>query len=296
MTNNILQKLNENARLVEVALHKYFTDEDKDLKILFDAQKYSLFAGGKRIRPTLTLEFCRMFGGEDMAAIPFACAVEMIHTYSLIHDDLPCMDNDDLRRGRPTNHKTFGEATALLAGDALLTGAFDVASSNPNVPPDVVCAAVNALANAAGGTGMIGGQVMDIFADNNPISFEKLYKLQYLKTTALIKVSAILGCLAANVPLLDKRMEAVIKYTNNLGFAYQITDDILDVNGDEAVLGKSTKTDAKHNKTTFLSFYNINDAEKYVKKLTDDAVGAVSVFPNNEFLSELAYYLCGREK
>ena len=296
MTSSVEERLYENSELVENALYGYLSNDDEDLKELFDSQKYSLFAGGKRIRPTLTLEFCRMFGGEDKCAIPFACAVEMVHTYSLIHDDLPCMDNDDMRRGKPTNHKVFGEAVALLAGDALLTGAFEVISSNPYCSPEVNCAAVNALASAAGGGGMIGGQIMDIHADNNPISFEELYKLQYLKTGSLIKVSAILGCLAAGIQITDERLGKVIKYANSIGFAFQITDDILDACGDENVIGKTVKTDSKHNKTTFLSFYSVKEAREYVKKLTDDAVSAISSIPLNDFPSDLAYYLCDREK
>lgn len=296
MINNIQDRLTDNCNIIENALHEYLSENDEDIIELINSQKYSLFAGGKRIRPTLTLEFCRMFGGDERKAVPFACAVEMIHTYSLIHDDLPCMDNDDLRRGKPTNHKVYGEAIALLAGDALLTGAFEVVSSNTSLPPEVVCSAISALASAAGGAGMIGGQVMDIHTDNNPISFEKLYKLQYLKTGSLFKASAILGCLAAGVAVSDEIINNVIKYTNNIGFAFQITDDILDFCGDEEIIGKTTKTDSKHNKTTFLSFYSVDKAEKYVQKLTDDAVAAISEIPKNEILTELAYYLCRRVK
>ena len=175
--NNIKKRISENALLVEKALAEYYTEEDEDIKLVLDAEKYSLFAGGKRIRPFLVLEFCRMFGGSDEAALPFACAIEMIHTSSLIHDDLPCMDDDDLRRGKPTNHKVFGYANALLAGDALLMKAFEVLSM-ANVSDSAVRGAVAALSCASGDFGMVGGQIMDINEDpDKKLPLEKLIKL-----------------------------------------------------------------------------------------------------------------------
>ena len=162
MINEALELLmHRNATLTEDALRRYYAD-DPDLQVLLDAERYSLFAGGKRIRPMLTIEFCRLFGGDEAAALPFACAVEMIHTYSLIHDDLPCMDDDELRRGKPCNHKVFGEGMAMLAGDALLTGAFEAAATNTEVGPEISAMAVAYLAGCAGRYGMIGGQVMDV--------------------------------------------------------------------------------------------------------------------------------------
>ena len=197
MTTDIKNKLTVSAKLTEEALEKYLARYDEDIKTLLESEQYSIFAGGKRIRPFLTLEFCRLFGGDERAALPFAAAVEMIHTYSLIHDDLPCMDNDDLRRGKPTNHKVFGYSTALLAGDGLLTRAFGVAASNPYVDSATAIAAVRALSDAAGEFGMIGGQIIDLYGEKERLTEEKLVKLHTLKTGALIKVCATMGCLAA---------------------------------------------------------------------------------------------------
>ena len=172
MINEALELLmHRNAVLTEEALRRFYAD-DADLQILLDAERYSLFAGGKRIRPMLTIEFCRLFGGDEAAAIPFACAVEMIHTYSLIHDDLPCMDDDELRRGRPCNHKVFGDAMALLAGDALLTGAFEAAATNVEAGPEISAMAVAYLSGCAGRYGMIGGQVMDLEGEGKEITLE----------------------------------------------------------------------------------------------------------------------------
>mgnify|MGYP002518631643 CR=1 FL=1 len=186
MTGEILELLmHRNAVLTEDALRSYYTD-DEDLKILLDAERYSLFAGGKRIRPMLTIEFCRLFGGDEAAALPFACAVEMIHTYSLIHDDLPCMDDDDLRRGKPCNHKVFGEGMAVLAGDALLTGAFEAAATNMEAGPEISAMAVAYLAGCAGRYGMIGGQVVDIESEGKEIELSELKYLHLLKTGAII--------------------------------------------------------------------------------------------------------------
>ena len=173
--------MHRNAVLTEDALRSYYTD-DEDLQILLDAERYSLFAGGKRIRPMLTIEFCRLFGGDEAAALPFACAVEMIHTYSLIHDDLPCMDDDELRRGKPCNHKVFGEGMAVLAGDALLTGAFEAAATNMEAGPEISAMAVAYIAGCAGRYGMIGGQVMDLEGEGREMSLESLLKMHSYKT------------------------------------------------------------------------------------------------------------------
>ena len=272
MTEEILElMMHRDATMTEDALRKYYT-EDEDLKPLLDAERYSLFAGGKRIRPVLTLEFCRMFGGDDEAALPFACAVEMIHTYSLIHDDLPCMDNDDMRRGKPTNHKVFGESTALLAGDALLTGAFEVAASNTAAGAENAAKAVAYLASCAGRYGMVGGQIMDLEGENRKMTLDELIKLHSLKTGALISASAVLGALAANVSFSDPCMQDVITYAENIGLAFQIVDDILDQTGDAATLGKNVGVDAERKKNTFLSFFSVEEAQFYADRLTSEAV------------------------
>ena len=290
----LMLALNRNATIVENAMREIYS-EDPDIASLLDSERYSLFAGGKRIRPALTLEFCKLFGGEESAAIPFACAVEMIHTYSLIHDDLPCMDNDDLRRGKPTNHKVFGETIALLAGDSLLTGAFEVAASNTEAGADVSAMAVAYLANCAGRYGMIGGQVMDIEGEKRKLTLDELLKLHSLKTGALISAASVMGTLAAGVRLDDKAMKDVITYAENIGLAFQIVDDILDCTGDEAVLGKRVGTDAEHQKNTFMSFYSLEEAQFYADRLTQEAINAVRKYPESDALCALAEWLAKRK-
>ncbi len=296
MTNDILELiLHRNATMTEDAMRKYYV-EDKDIQVLLDSERYSLFAGGKRIRPTLTLEFCRLFGGEDAAALPFACAVEMIHTYSLIHDDLPCMDNDDMRRGKPTNHKVFGETTALLAGDSLLTGAFEVAASNTEAGAETAAKAVAYLASSAGRYGMVGGQVMDLEGERKRLTLDELLKLHSLKTGALISAASVLGALAAGVSFTDACMEDVVTYAENIGLAFQIVDDILDQTGDAEALGKNVGVDAEHQKNTFLSFYTVEQAQFYADRLTQDAISAIRKYPNSETLCALAEWLATRKK
>ncbi len=296
MTEEVLHlAMNRNATMTENALRGYYA-EDEDIASLLKSEQYSLFAGGKRIRPTLTLEFCRLFGGSDEAALPFACAVEMIHTYSLIHDDLPCMDNDDLRRGKPTNHKVFGETIALLAGDSLLTGAFEAAATNTAAGAEISAVAVAYLASCAGRFGMIGGQVMDIEGENRKLSLDELLKLHSLKTGALIGASAVLGALAAGVRLDDPVMENVVTYAENIGLAFQIVDDILDRTGDEAELGKRVGVDTEHQKNTFLSFYSIEEAQFYADRLTNDAIAAIRRYPDSDMLCSLAEWLSKRKK
>ena len=296
MTEEMLELLmHRDATLTEQAMREYDTD-DADIQTLLEAERYSLFAGGKRIRPMLTLEFCRMFGGEERAALPFACAVEMIHTYSLIHDDLPCMDDDDLRRGKPTNHKVFGEAVAVLAGDSLLTGAFEIAASNRAAGAEISAKAVAYLASCAGRSGMIGGQIMDLEGEKRALSLDELLKLHSLKTGALISASAVLGALAAEVSLTDPCMEDVITYAENVGLAFQIVDDILDRTGTEQSLGKTVGGDAARHKNTFLSFYSIEQAHFYVERLTDEAVSAISKYPDSDILCSLAKWLAKRTK
>ena len=295
MTEEVLTlALHRNATLVENAMREAYV-EDKDIASLLNSEQYSLFAGGKRVRPALTLEFCKLFGGDEAVAIPFACAVEMIHTYSLIHDDLPCMDNDDLRRGKPTNHKVFGETVALLAGDSLLTGAFEIAASNREAGAEASAMAVAYLANCAGRYGMIGGQIMDIEGERRKLTLDELLKLHSLKTGALISAACVMGALAAGVRLDDKAMQDVIVYAENIGLAFQIVDDILDCTGDEATLGKRVGTDAEHQKNTFMSFYSVEEAQFYADRLTNEAIQAVRKYPNSETLCALAEWLAKRK-
>ena len=291
----ITARLAENAALVEKALAALTAEQDVDFAEELEAERYALLARAKRIRPTLVLEFCRLFGGRDEAALPFACAVEMIHTYSLIHDDLPCMDDDDMRRGRPTCHKVYGEATALLAGDGLLTRAFGVIASNDAVSGDTVREAVLALSRAAGSFGMIGGQVMDLAGEHKKLPLEALKKLHAHKTGAMIEVSAVLGCLAAGLSLSDPRTEAAKRFARGIGLAFQIVDDVLDVTADAALLGKPIGSDAENEKTTFLSYFTPAEALEHARAVTTDAKEALAGYPGNDFLLGLADYLVNRD-
>lgn len=292
---DVIKMLDEDAKLTEEALHGYLAANDNYLQVLFDAERYSIFAGGKRIRPALVIEFCRLFGGEVRAALPFAVAVEMIHTYSLIHDDLPCMDNDEMRRGRPTCHRQFGEANALLAGDGLLTYAFEITAQNKYVTDLCAASAVVALAKAAGGFGMVGGQVIDLIGETRELDFETLLRLHRLKTGAMIKVSALLGCMAAGLSKGDMKSLAATDYAEKIGLVFQIIDDILDVTGDEKLLGKACGNDAAHNKTTFMTYFSPEGARQYAGELTDRAVASIHKYPGSERLCALAYFLLDRE-
>lgn len=296
MTDESLELLlHRDALLTENALRSFY-EQDEALKPLLDAEQYSLFAGGKRIRPALVIEFCKLFGGEEEAAVPFAAALEMTHTASLIHDDLPCMDNDDLRRGKPTNHKVYGEATALLAGDSLFIGAYEAVATNSLVSAEARVKAGAYLANSAGRYGMVGGQIMDMEGEKRSLSLDELLRLHSLKTGALITASAVLGAIAADVDFNDPRMEKVITYSENIGLAFQVVDDLLDRIGDVKILGKNTQMDSAMGKTTFLSFYSVEQAQEYAEKLTCEAVDAISAFPESEALCSLAVWLCHRKK
>ena len=295
MDKAIKKAIIDDTQLVESALAEYYSESDDDLSLILDAEKYSLFAGGKRIRPFLVLEFCRMFGGNVEDAIPFACAIEMIHTSSLIHDDLPCMDDDDLRRGKPTNHKVFGYANALLAGDALLMRAFETAVTAP-VSDNAIRRAVAALATSAGDFGMIGGQIMDV---NNKVvegtDIEKLKKLHRKKTGALINCSVLLGCIAADLSFDDERTAAAMKYAENIGLTFQIIDDILDVVGNEEALGKNIGSDAEMGKVTFMNYYSVDEARALAASLTAEAVSAIADFGGSHILTDFAVYLLERD-
>ncbi len=294
--HNIETLLKQSALVTEGYMRSYFEGIDGDLLPLVEAETYSLFGGGKRIRPFLVFEFCRMLGGEERAAAPFASAIEMIHTYSLIHDDLPCMDDDTYRRGRLTCHKMFDEATAVLAGDALLTGAFGAAAENPYVSAHIARDAVALLSEAAGRRGMVGGQILDMQGEKHPDkSLDEVVRLHSLKTGALIRVAAKLGCLAAGKEKNEEVTLAADRYAAGIGLAFQIVDDILDVEGNPETLGKATGADAKMNKITFLNFYSVDEARAYAKRLTEDAIAAIAQLPAHETLSALAAYLLERK-
>ncbi len=287
--------LTEDAAAVEAVMGLMYTGGGRTDAVLDESMRYSLMAGGKRVRPALVLEFCRLFGGDPAHAIPFAAAVEMIHTFSLIHDDLPCMDDDDLRRGRPTNHKVFGEANALLAGDALALDAFGMAAANEAVSAEARATAVMLLSAAAGSAGMVRGQIIDMFGEQNDLSYEELLTLHKHKTGALIRVSAELGCLAAGCGVGSPEMIAAEGYAERIGLAFQVIDDILDVTSTPEALGKSVGGDADHHKNTFLTFSTVADAEAYADRLTEEAVALLSPYAGNERLTALARYLAVRK-
>ena len=284
------QQLREDQDLVEGRLRRLFGDSGRYAD-LTEAMEYSLLAGGKRIRPVLALECCRLCGGEPAAALDFACGVEMIHTYSLIHDDLPAMDDDDLRRGRPTNHKVYGEATAILAGDGLLTAAFQVLAG-AQLSPGQVVEAVACLAREAGPEGMVGGQALDMAGEGRALTLEELERLQSLKTGALISAAAELGCIAAGGTAEQRR--AVRAYAQCLGRAFQIQDDILDVTGTEEELGKPTGSDRINEKSTFVTALGLEESREQVRELTRRAEAALASFDRPEFLIQLARTLAQR--
>ncbi len=289
------ERLELHRRTVEDYLARCFQDREPRGD-LYDAMRYSLLAGGKRIRPVLTLEACRICGGAVEQALPLAAAVEMVHTYSLIHDDLPCMDDDDLRRGRPTNHKVYGEATAVLAGDGLLTAAFEtILDPESGLPPQRAVAAAWVLARAAGGRGMVGGQVLDMAGEGHSLSLAEVEELQRLKTGALIAAAADLGCIAAGGT--PEQRSAVRRYAERLGLAFQIQDDILDVVGDAATLGKPTGSDARSGKSTFVTLRGLEPCHELVHQLTGEAKDALALFGSGgETLCWLADTLSSREK
>ena len=287
-------EIQKNAERTERALEALGCGADKDLQVLFDSEAYSLLGGGKRIRPFLVNEVCRALGGKEEISMPFACALEMIHTYSLIHDDLPCMDDDDMRRGKPTNHKKFGYATALLAGDALLTKAFLVASGNPYADGAVRAEAVRLMADAAGEQGMIGGQIIDLEGETRQLPFETLLRLHSKKTGALIECAARLGALAAGFMPDTPESEAAAEYARGIGLAFQVIDDVLDACGNEAELGKTIGADASHHKTTFLTYYNPVGAKEYASTLTEGAKEAIREWKDAQTLIALAEYLLNR--
>ena len=289
--SDIKLQVEKNAALAEDFLKDFFDRHGSTT--LYKAMEYSTMCGGKRIRPFLVIEFCKLFGGSADAAMPYACALEMIHTFSLIHDDLPCMDNDDMRRGKPTNHKVFGEAPALLAGDALVFSAFECASSNEHVSAENKLKAVRELALASGADGMCEGQMIDIESEGKKLSFDELLNLHAHKTGALIRTAAKLGVIAAGGD--ENALKSADAYGAGIGLAFQIIDDILDKYGSTEELGKPVGSDAKNEKTTFLSFMSAEEAKVYAKKVTAEACAAISGYENSKTLIDLAEMLLNRK-
>ena len=288
--NDYKTRMDTYRQEVEMYLSGCFTDMSLPQKTILDAMRYSLLAGGKRIRPMLLLEFCRLCGKDYHEALPFAAAIEMVHTYSLIHDDLPCMDNDDYRRGRLTNHKVFGEAMAVLAGDALLTAAFDTAA-HADAAPEIIVQVVGILAAAAGEKGMVGGQVLDLEGENLHLREDDIYTIHMLKTSKLIEAACCIGAAAGGAS--EAQMNAARVYAQALGLAFQVRDDMLDVLGDAAKMGKATGMDA--NKSTFISLYGVGECAKIIERQTERAIDALSCFSDREFLTQTAKMLAFRE-
>ena len=283
--NNIKELLKEQIKFTDGYLDKYLAEKDNPQNIIYKAMRYSVFAGGKRLRPILMMNTCKMCGGDVNEVIPFACALEMIHTYSLIHDDLPAMDNDDLRRGMPTSHIKFGEATAILAGDALLNKAFEVVSQYNGNNPQRAVKAMNMLAVSSGTEGMIGGQIVDMESEGKDITLDELKYLHLNKTGAIIRSACTVGALMGGAS--DGEIKAVDEFAQNLGVAFQIQDDILDVIGDEKELGKPIGSDSEQHKNTYVSLLGLDKSEQIAKQLTVQALGHLKYFEDSVFLTEL---------
>jgi len=285
------ERSREYRQYIEEYLRKFYAQlHDLPQYKLFEAMEYSLLAGGKRLRPLLAMEFCRISGGDPKTAAPFAGAVEMIHTYSLIHDDLPSMDNDDFRRGRPTNHKVYGEAMAILAGDALLTDAFMMASTAQLAAPKDMAFAIGMLAECAGSMGMVGGQVLDINSEERELNEQEVIDIQTRKTGALINAACVLGAVAGGAT--EEQIDAAAKFSAGLGMAFQIRDDMLDMIGTQEEMGKGVGTDATKN--TFVRLYGLEKCEELVQTYTRYAIDALSVFNDTEYLVALAKSLTDR--
>lgn len=282
MNSSIQDKLSNIATIIETALYSYYCYSDNDCSDLIDAQRYGLLNGGKRIRAFLVLEFCRLFGGTVDAALPYACAIEMIHASSLIHDDLPCMDNDDIRRGKPSNHKVFGEAVALLAGDAMMAKAFETVITNPHLSAEKNAKAAHILAESTGDHGMLGGQAIDLRASVSKLDLDTVTRLHSLKTGQLICASAKLGCLAAGISEEDTRFMSAVEYAKNVGLAFQIIDDVLDYR------------EGKYELNSFVSFISVEDALACAHNLTKSGIDAISPYDDGTF-SALAEFLIKRE-
>ena len=287
--------VNEDIKLIEEALESFLPSGDCLEKNVVDAMRYSLMAGGKRVRPRLVLEFARLIGEKDEEVLPLACAVEMIHTYSLIHDDLPCMDDDDTRRGKPSNHKVFGEAVALLAGDALLTLAFKTVFSglnSKNACRRAKCAEL--LAEFAGATGMIGGQIIDLESEGKAPERERLEIMDKKKTGCLIKAACLLGCVGAGI-FDEEKLNAAESYGESIGLAFQIVDDILDVTSTTQQLGKPVGSDLQQDKATYVSLLGVDECKRLADELTDKALSSLDVFDGDSTaLKELALSLENR--
>ena len=294
---DIKKEIAEHTSQVETIIKKYLPEETGYQKTVMEAMNYSFLAGGKRLRPMLMQETYRLFGGDSDIIEPFMAAIEMIHTYSLIHDDLPAMDNDDYRRGRKTTHVVYGEAMGILVGDALLNFAFETACKGlmQEIGNPAVARAVQILAQKAGIYGMLGGQVVDVEFEGQPLEREKLDFIYDLKTGALIEASMLIGAVLAGAS--EKEQQIILQVAKDVGLAFQIQDDILDVTSDLETLGKPIGSDEKNHKTTYVTIRGLAQAEKDVEEISERALeGVASLSEENVFLNELIRYLIHRKK
>lgn len=290
---NIESVLKDYNKIIEEKIKSFFPEKDASYQLLIDSMLYSLMAGGKRVRPVLCMEFCKAAGGNAKDALEFAAAIEMVHTYSLIHDDLPAIDNDELRRGKPTNHVVYGEGNALIAGDALQTAAFGMLLSS-KLSPDLVVKAGKSLAYAAGKDGMCAGQILDMDTPNKVLELEQLYEIHENKTSALLETACMMGVIAAGASA--EKIDAARAYAKALGLAFQVRDDMLDVISTEEKLGKPIGSDEKNQKITFVTKLGLDKCQEIVQEETDKALDILNKnFENTEFLVEFTKWLAGRD-
>ncbi|MDW5298535.1 MAG: polyprenyl synthetase family protein [Sedimentibacter sp.] len=289
--------MDEKVSKIDENLSTIISEEENPQKVIYESMNYSLLSGGKRLRPVLLLGTYEIFQENIEDVIPFACSMEMIHTYSLIHDDLPAMDNDDYRRGRLSNHKKFGEATGILAGDGLLNKAFETgleAALESKLDINKSVKALCAIAKSSGADGMIGGQIVDMYGHEKISSIDDLKYMYSLKTGAIIKSSVVAGAILGGAN--DAEIAALELYAEKLGIGFQIEDDILDVTSTQEVLGKAIGSDAANDKITYLSFVNIDEAKEHVEKFTQEAIESLSIFGDKaKYMIELARYLTNRD-
>lgn len=292
---NFEEQLQYYIALVNRELDCIFEESDHLYRKVEDAMRYSVQAGGKRLRPVLVLSVCKMLGGNEKVALSFACAVECIHASSLIHDDLPCMDDDDLRRGKPSCHIAFGEDTALLAGDGLLLRAFEILAGAISVgaTQKMVTDAVKVLSSLSGTDGMVGGQMIDLSFGETEMDASVLEQMHRLKTGALIQAACQLGGIAAEAD--EETQKRLAEYSQALGLAFQICDDLLDVEGNEELLGKPIGSDAQQQKTTYVALYGVEQARKLATTRTQQAERVLNSFENTSFLKELTRFLLQRD-
>lgn len=290
------KELKERSIYIEDKIESYLPKEEGYQKTIFEAMNYSLRAGGKRLRPILLMEAYKLCQGQGEDFVPYSVAMEMIHTYSLIHDDLPALDNDDLRRGKPTNHIVFGEAMAILAGDALLNTAYETMlnAAFKHSRPEISLRAAYEISRGAGIYGMIGGQVVDVESEDKKIDKDKLDYIHINKTAAMIVGSVRAGAILAGID--EDRLESLTKYAENIGLAFQIVDDILDIEGDEKLLGKRVGSDLDNDKSTYPSLLGIDASKKIVENLIEEAKTSLEVFASDaEFMNALADFIRDRQ-